>query len=217
MIACYTRVSTADQTLDRQIDATQQYAREQLGADVADIQIYVDKSTGTDVDRSGYREMMADAESGELQAVVAHEISRICRSIGDLERTVDRLKEYGVELHVVSEGLTIKPDANDPFNRAMVRLLGVFAELEADIRRQNTREGIAARQQSEDYHHGRPPLGFNKQDGELIPAPNYHDVIAVLEMVQRGDLSKRKAAEELGTSRSTITRALDRAELYGLT
>jgi hypothetical protein len=35
-------------------------------------------------------------------------------------------------------------------------------------------------------------------------------------MIQKGELSKRKAAMELDTSRRTINRALDRSEVYGL-
>ena len=216
-VACYCRVSTADQNLDRQLDATQDYARTTFGADLADIAVYRDKSTGTNTNRDGYREMMVAAENGDLDAVVAHEISRVCRSISDLERTVDRLVDAcGVELHIVSEGLTISPDKDDPFNRAMFRLLGVFAELEADLRQQNTKEGIAARQKNEDYHHGPAPLGFEKDDGHLVESENYQQVVGVLDMVQKGDLSKRKAASELGTSRPTINRALERVKLYGI-
>lgn len=216
-IACYCRVSTTDQTLDRQIDATQEYARNSLGADLADINVYRDKSTGTNTNRDGYRDMIAAAENGDLGAVVAHEISRICRSISDLERTVDRLVDNcGVELHIVSEGLTISPDTDDPFNRAMFRLLGVFAELEADLRQQNTKEGIAARQKDDAYHHGPAPLGFEKDDGHLVEADDYNQVVGVLNMVKKGELSKRKAAAELGTSRPTINRALDSPDLYGL-
>jgi hypothetical protein len=35
-------------------------------------------------------------------------------------------------------------------------------------------------------------------------------------MVQKGDLSKRKAAERLDCARSTIGRTLDRSDIYGL-
>jgi DNA invertase Pin-like site-specific DNA recombinase len=72
-------------------------------------------------------------------------------------------------------------------------MLGVFAQLEAEMTQQRVKEGIATRQQDKDYHHGPAPLGF-----------------------QKDDLSKRKAAHRLGCSRSTIGRALERGELYGL-
>jgi DNA invertase Pin-like site-specific DNA recombinase len=70
--------------------------------------------------------------------------------------------------------------------------------------------------QNDDYHHGPAPLGFDKNDGRLIEAATYDRVVAVLEGVRRDELSKRKAARQLDTSRATINRALDRAELYGL-
>jgi Resolvase, N terminal domain. len=37
------------------------------------------------------------------------------------------------------------PDSQDPYQKALFQMLGVFGELEAEIKRQNVREGIAAR------------------------------------------------------------------------
>lgn len=215
-VATYCRVSTADQTLDRQVTRTAEYAQSRLDADLDNVVRYQDKSTGTNVSRSGYQDMMADAEAGELDAVVVHSVSRICRSISDLERTASRLENAGVELHIISEGLTLRPGESDPYQTALFQLLGVFAELEANMAQQRTKEGIAARQENEDYHHGPAPLGFNKDDGRLVEADNYHEVVSVLDMVQKGDLSKRKAARRLDCGRRTIGRSLERAELYGL-
>ncbi|WP_159900762.1 recombinase family protein [Salinirussus salinus] len=214
--ACYCRVSTDDQNLDRQIERTAEYATDRLGADLADIRRYQDKSTGTDVDRSGYQEMMADAEASELRAVVVLSVSRICRSIADLQRTAERLEGAGVELHIISEGLTLRPEEDDPYQTALFQLLGVFAELEANMAQQRTKEGLAARMDQAEYHHGPAPLGFEKDDGRLVEADDYHNVVATIEMVQKGELSKRKAAQRLGSSRATINRAVDRTDLYGL-
>jgi DNA invertase Pin-like site-specific DNA recombinase len=209
-------VSTQDQSLDRQLESTQQYAESEFDADLGNLRFYRDKSTGTNTDRSDYQQMIADAESGEIDAVVVHSISRICRSISDLERTASRLEDAGVELHIISEGLTLRLDESDPYQTALFQLLGVFAELEANMAQQRTKEGIAARQQNDDYHHGPAPLGFEKNDGNLVEGENYHEVVAVLDMVQEDELSKRKASQRLETSRATVNRALDRAALYGL-
>jgi len=215
-IGCYCRVSTEDQSLDRQLTSTQEYAEREFRSDLGDLRFYRDKSTGTNTDRSDYQQMMGDAESGEIDAVVVHSISRICRSISDLERTASRLDDAGTELHIISEGLTLRPDESDPYQTALFQLLGVFAELEANMAQQRTTEGIAARQENEDYHHGPAPLGFEKNDGLLVEGDNYHAVVSALDMVEKEDLSKRKAADRLETSRATIDRALDRADLYGL-
>jgi DNA invertase Pin-like site-specific DNA recombinase len=214
-IAAYVRVSTADQNLERQLTSTRQYAEDRLGAD--SIRVFDDKSTGTDVSRDGYQGLMAAVEAGEIDHVVAHQVSRIARSIADLEQTADRLREHGCALHVVEQGLEMRPGETDPYQRALFQLLGVFAELEAEIKRTNIREGIAARQESDDYRHGPAPLGFEKEDGRLVEAPNYHRVCAVLEDVAREELSQRQAAAELGCGRKTIRRAVnERPELYGM-
>lgn len=217
MIACYCRVSTEDQNLDRQLNKTQDYARTRLDAELGEIAVYRDKSTGTNTDRSGYKKLMGDVEAGGVEAVVVNSVSRISRSIRDLDRTAERIVETnGAELHIISEGMTLRPDDDDPYQQAMFQLLGVFAELEANMAQMRTREGIAARQADERYRHGPAPMGFRKEDGYLIEGDDYHNICATLEMVQKGDLSKRKAARELNSSRRTVNRALERPELYGL-
>lgn len=155
-------------------------------------------------------------EDGDIDAVVVKSLSRIARSIRDLDRTTERITDAGAELHIIDEGLELKPDEDDPYQNALFRLLGIFAQLEVEIAQQRTKEGIAVRQREENFHHGRSPLGFEKQDGRLIEGDNYDQVCAILEMVTEGNLSKRNAANELDTSRSTISRALERQDLYGL-
>jgi DNA invertase Pin-like site-specific DNA recombinase len=181
--AAYVRVSTADQNLDRQLEATHEYAVEELGVDPSSIEVYRDKSTGTDVERSGYQRLLEDTDVGRVDTVVVHEVSHIARSISDLERTVERLRNASVAVHIVSERVVLRPEAEDedPYQRALFQMLGVFAELDAKIKRQNIRQGIAARQESEDYHHGPAPLGFEKDNGELIESGNYHRVCETLE------------------------------------
>jgi len=216
-VATYVRVSTTDQNLDRQLEGTHEYARDHLDVAPAEIVTYRDKSTGTNVERSGYREMLAD--DGKLDHVVVQEVSRIARSIADLERTVERLREAGVAVHIVSEAMVLRPDADDedPYQRALFQMLGVFAELDAKIKRQNIRQGIAARQESEEYHHGPAPLGFTKDDGELVEAGDYHRVCEVLEQVARDEMSQRQAAQELDCGRKTVRRAVnERPDLYAL-
>lgn len=215
-IGCYVRVSTADQNLDRQLTSTTDYAQDELGAELAEIETYRDKSTGTNTDRSGYRELMSAVEGGEIEAVVVHDTTRLARSLQDLDRTVERVADQGVEVHFVRDNLPPFTGEDDPMARLMLQMLGAFAEWEARVKQMNTREGIAARKNEDGYHHGPAPLGFSKDDGQLIEDGQYNEVVAALEMVQKGELSKRKAADRLDCARSTVGRALDRADLYGL-
>ncbi len=197
--AVYVRVSTADQNLERQLTSTKEYAESEFGVDA--VRVFDDKSTGTNVDRSGYRELMEEVEAGNIDHVVAHQVSRVARSISDLEQTAERLRSHGTSLHIVQQGLQMRPGETDPYQRALFQLLGVFAELEAEIKRQNIREGIAARQASDDYQHGPAPIGFEKDSGHLVEAENYHRVCEVLEQVARDDMSQRQAAKELDCGR----------------
>jgi DNA invertase Pin-like site-specific DNA recombinase len=215
-VACYVRVSTAEQNLDRQLQSTSDYATDDLGADLANVDTYRDKSTGTNTERGGYREMMGAVDAGDVDAVVVHEISRLARSLQDLERTVSRVTDTGTEIHFVRDGLSFGDGKEQPMHRLQMQMLGAFAEWQARVKQMNTREGIAARQQEDGYHHGPAPLGFEKDEGRLIEAEDYHDVVAALDMVQKDELSKRKAAQRLDCSRSTIGRALERTELYGI-
>jgi DNA invertase Pin-like site-specific DNA recombinase len=198
------------------MEATADYAEREFDADLADLEYYTDKSTGTDTARDGYHELLEDVAAGDVDAVVANSVSRVSRSIRDLDKTVETIvDEHGSELHIVSEGLRMTGD-NDPYQKAMLQLLGVFAELEAEMTRQRVREGIQTRMNNDEYHHGPAPLGFQKNDGHLIEADGYDRVRTTLELVRDGELSRRKAARELDTSRRTINRSLDRAELYNL-
>lgn len=213
-VACYVRVSTVNQNLDRQLEATHDYTERHF--DTVPTETYRDKSTGTDTDRSGLRELLDDVDHGEYDAVVVNSISRVSRSIRDLDETVDRIvEESDTELHIISEGMQMTGE-DDPYQKAMLQLLGVFAELEAEMTRERVKEGIRTRQQNPEYHHGPAPLGFEKDDGYLIEANQYDHVRSVLELVIDDELSKRKAAKELDTSRKTINRSLDRKELYSL-
>src|SRR6056297_325202 len=105
-VAGYARVSTKDQTLDRQLTGIFEYADREFGVDRSDVDIYRDKSTGTDVERSGYQALVEAVDAGEVDVVVVYEVSRVARSISDLSRTAERVEAAGAELHVVSEGLT---------------------------------------------------------------------------------------------------------------
>lgn len=213
--ACYVRVSTEEQNLERQLSSVRTYAENELNTGLPDLEVFRDKSTGTDTSRSGYRDLMDTVGEREIDHVVVHEISRLARSLQDLERSVSRITENDASVHFVRDGLSFGDGKERPMHKLQMQMLGAFAEWQARVKQMNTKEGIAARQQEDDYHHGRPPLGFEKDDGRLIEGENYDQVCAVLDMVQKGELSKRKAAGELETSRTTISRAVSRSDLYG--
>ena len=131
--ACYVRVSTADQNLDRQIQSTADYAQQTLDVDLADIEVYQDKSTGTDTARDGYKQHRT-CKPGQIDAVVVHEISRLARLLQDLERTVSTITESDAALHFVRDGLSFGDGKDDPVTRLQMQMLGAFAEWQARVK-----------------------------------------------------------------------------------
>jgi DNA invertase Pin-like site-specific DNA recombinase len=215
IVARYHRVSTEQQRLDRQAQATDEYLSEHYPE--AEIRTYADADTGTNTDRVEYTQLMEAAEAGELDTIVVKDMSRVARSVRDLMRTVDRLREANVALEFIDDPVSVHPADDDPTQDLILQILAAVAEFEAKITQQRVREGIAARQESDEYHHGPAPLGFEKDDGKLIETPEYDRVCAILEMVANDEMSQREAADRLDCGRKTVRRAINKkAPLYGL-
>lgn len=215
-VARYHRISTEHQTLDRQTTATEEYVATNYPDH--EVRTFADADTGTNTDRDEYQQLMTAVEHGEIDIVVVKEMSRIARSVRDLMRTVDRFRENGVALDFIDDPIEVRPDDDDPTQDLMLQILAAVAEFEAKITQQRVRDGIAARKESDEYHHGPAPLGFAKDDGKLIETPEYDQVCAILEMVANDEMSQREAAGRLDCGRKTVRRAInENGELYGLT
>lgn len=64
---------------------------------------------------------------------------------------------------------------------------------------------------------GRPPLGFNAENGELIETEEYDHIQNVLKNVYHGNTTQTDAAEELACARKTIRTAVNHPKRYRLT
>ena len=214
IVALYVRVSTEDQSLARQRQLTYDYATDRLGVEPSSIRVYTDKRSGTNTDRSGYADLMADLADGSIDRVVVSEVSRLSRSVRDFAEAVERIvDEHGAALHVLDMGLDLDPDDRDPYTRAFLSVAATFAELEADIKRENTRQGMAAAK-SLGKQTGRPPFGFDVgPEGYLSPNDDFETALVILDHLDRGD-SKRSVANSAGVSRRTVGRIEQRREVY---
>lgn len=134
----------------------------------------------------------------------------------DIEVLLDRIETIhseGVSLYLVNSQNRIEPESD--ISRIILSLLRLLAKAGVEIRRGATVRDL--REWMNDISHdGRPPLGLEVENGEMRPGDNFDEVRAALTLVESGELSKRKAADRLECSPRTITRALDRPEMYGL-
>lgn len=211
--AVYARVSTEEQDLQRQLDETTDYLLSRFDVERGDVEYYKDTGSGGDTQRKAFQELLTAVENGDHDTVVVLELSRLSRSMSDLSDTVERLKNDGASLHVVSRDLQLDPEKNDPMTEAFFYLMGIFAQLERDMLRERTRSGIEAAQKA-GKHTGRPPYGFTtNSEGYLQPDENYDTAVVALEKLDAGE-SKRSVANATGISRRTLGRLEENREMY---
>jgi DNA invertase Pin-like site-specific DNA recombinase len=138
----YARVSTEDQDL-----AIQHAALEAAGC----MSIFAEKKSGTR--RDGRTELQVLLECvREGDTVVITRIDRLARSMRDLQNIVHELKVKGVALKATEQPI----DTGSAAGKAFLDMLGVFAEFEANLRRERQLEGIA-KAKAEGVYKGRKP------------------------------------------------------------
>jgi DNA invertase Pin-like site-specific DNA recombinase len=116
----YARVSTTKQSLGRQLDAL-------ATAGIPDQRIYVDKKTGTTVDRDGLNRLLAYARPGDT--IVVHTLDRIGRNLREVLNLVHDLAEKGIGVRSLADPLLINT-ADEGMGRIAFLLLALFAEME---------------------------------------------------------------------------------------
>jgi len=125
----YRRVSTIDQSLDRQdLGQVDKTFEEKLSGKSA-------------VDRPALQEMIEYARDGDT--VLCHSIDRLARDLRDLQDVISQLNAKGVTISFLSERLTFSSDAQDAFAKLQLQMMGAFAEFERNIIRKRQAEGIA--------------------------------------------------------------------------
>lgn len=180
----YTRVSTVGQDARLQLDALR-------GAGVESRDVFSDVTSGsrTAVQRPGMKRLLEYAEPGDT--VVVWRIDRLGRSLMDVLNTVNLLREHGVKIRSVSDGI----DPETSSGRMMLGMLATLAEYERELIIERVNAGIAAAK-ANGTRFGRPPL-------------NPDVVAAKLEIVNDARAKGRtaqEAAKLVGWSRATLYR-----------
>jgi putative DNA-invertase from lambdoid prophage Rac len=136
--AIYCRVSTADQSCERQErDLTAFAARG--GYDVAGI--FKETGSGAKLDRAERRKIMALAQARQIDAVLVTELSRWGRSTIDLLNTLRELENWKVSV-IAMNGMTF--DLSSPHGRMLATFLSGIAEFERDLISERVKSGLAA-------------------------------------------------------------------------
>jgi DNA invertase Pin-like site-specific DNA recombinase len=186
-VAIYCRVSTTDQSCERQEQDLLEYAA-QSGYQV--IGVWKETVSGTEAHHKQRSIVMALAQSHSIDAILVTEMTRWGRSTIDLIETLQELQSWDVSL-IAQTGLQF--DLNTPQGRLIAHLMASLAEFERDLVRERVRSGVAAAKAR-----GQK---FGRQPGQRLKADKLGP--KVLQMVQQG-YSYRKIAEILNLSKTTV-------------
>jgi len=206
--AVYARVSTGFQS-ESQDDQIERLTTEYPSADV-----FADVGSGDDPDREDYVEMREELEAGTYDRVAATKLDRLGRSTAEVAELIDLCSERDIGIHLITQGVNADPD--DEIGQAMMKMMGVFAEMELNLARERRREGIE-RALDQGVQFGRAPHGMTKNEmGVPVPGEGYERVQAFIREVKKGR-PKRPTARFFEVPEGSIATILERAgELYGI-
>jgi len=192
--AIYCRVSTADQSCERQErDLTAFAAR--AGYEV--IGIFKETASGVRLDRTERRKVLALVQRRDIDAVLVTELSRWGRSTVDLLASLRELEARRVSL-VALNGMMF--DLSTPHGRMMATVLAGLAEFEREVIQGRIRSGLAAAK-ARGKKLGRQP-GQRPKSDRLAPR--------VLALVAQGR-SYRLIGREVGLSKNTVADIVKRS------
>ena len=124
----YRRVSTLEQSLDRQ--------------DLGECdRVFEEKESAGSTNRPALQDMLSFVRAGD--EVVVHSIDRLARNLMDLQSIIQELNDKGVTIRFVSESLSFSADGGCAFQTLQLQMLGAFAQFERTMIRKRQAEGIA--------------------------------------------------------------------------
>lgn len=144
-VAIYIRVSTLDQASDGySLDAQEKALRkwcEERKYNVYDL--YADKGiSGKDIEhRPDINRLLNDAKNSKFDLVLFWALSRFTRSVSDLYSTMEKFQKWNVSMVSYTESF----DTSTPMGRAMIGVVGVFAQLERELTSERVVAAIAER------------------------------------------------------------------------
>ena len=130
MIFGYARVSTMEQSLNRQLNA--------LKLDGAE-EIIQEKITGTKADRPELNRLLNILRKGDV--VLITDLTRLSRSTKDLFSLVEQIEKNGANIKSLKESWL---DTTTPQRKLMFTFMAGISQFERDLVSERTKEGLAS-------------------------------------------------------------------------
>lgn len=154
--------------------------------------IYKEYESGTKLNRVELNKLFGVIKKGDT--IVATEVSRITRSTKQLCEIIDIVKKKRLKLILGTFVVDCTVNELDPMTDGMLKMMGVFAEMERNMISERVRSGVA-NARSKGKLIGRPTLKLSD-----IPKK----VIQTYELYNDGVISKSDFAKMCEISRPTL-------------
>ncbi len=180
----YTRVSTTGQDPQLQIDSL-------LSIGVQKRDIFADVMSGSKAaaSRPGMQRLLEYAEPGDT--VVVWRVDRLGRSLIDVLNTVNGLRDAGINVRSISDGI----DPATSTGRLMLNMLATLAEYERELIVERVNAGIAVAREA-GTRFGRPT-----SDPGVVG-----EKLAIVATARAAGKTAAEAAQLVGWSRATLYR-----------
>lgn len=190
----YGRVSTKDQNLERQLVVARQYKN------IPAENVYCDKQSGKNFDRTEYQKLKSMVQSGD--EVIVKELDRLGRNKDEIKAEIAWFKDNGVTLRILDVPTTLidfqgQEWIRDMVNNILIEVLGAMAEQEREKTLKRQREGIDAMPV---VNGKRVSLKTGASYGRKATHVAEYDRYA--EMVAAGKMTVTEACSKLDISRS---------------
>ena len=188
-IACYVRVSTAEQNEASQVQQVEKWISDS-GIDIDRVVWFIDKKSGDDLDRPQFQKLQTAIENGTVSTVVVYKLDRLSRKMH--EGLAVLVEWCDKKLRVVS--VTQQIDFNGTVGRMIAAVLLGVAQMEQETRRERQAAGIAVARKNGVYK--------GRLSGTTKAKPD-----RAAQLREKG-LTDSEIATTLGVSRRTVQRYL---------
>lgn len=164
-VVAYLRVSSQEQAEEGLSLETQSH-RLRMYAKLNDYNLVAVETdagrSGGRMDRPALERVLERVETGGATAILVVKLDRLTRSLRDLLWLLDKLDQW--DAGVISLGETF--DTQTAAGRAMVQMIGVFAEWELATTRERTAHVRARKQENGEHVGGKAPIGYRVAKNE---------------------------------------------------
>lgn len=141
-VAIYCRVSTQQQTTDRQKEELLKLASER-GYEVDNNHIYIDIISGFKKGevRPAFSQMITDVEKGEISMILFSEFSRLARNATELLQQINYFKDKNVTVYFQKQNITVDNNVSNIGNTILLHVLAVMSSYEIELFAERTLSG----------------------------------------------------------------------------